>query len=222
MISAIIFDLDDTLFPECEYVLSGFRAVGAWIEENHSIQGFSHIAEDFFRIGKRGNIFNLVLQELGVQSDEALVPEMVKVYREHRPDITLFDDARWALEHFGPSRKLGIITDGYLITQQNKVKALKIEDCFDVIVYSDEFGREHWKPSEKPYRKIMEKLSCAGNGCMYIADNPRKDFVTAKALGWMTVHIRRPAGEYRHHVPLDGYEADKEIASLFELKGLIR
>ena len=119
---------------------------------------------------------------------------MVRIYRGHRPDIKLFDDAKWALDYFGLGRELGIITDGYLITQQNKIKALKIEDCIDVIVYSDELGREHWKPSEKPYRTVMEKLSCNGNECIYIADNPEKDFVTAKALGWMTVHIRRSVG----------------------------
>lgn len=222
MISAIIFDLDDTLFPECEYVLSGFRAVGAWVEEKHAIQGFSPVAEDFFRKGERGNIFNLTLHKLGALGAEQLVPDMVKVYREHKPDITLFEDARWALEYFGPSKKLGIITDGYLVTQKNKVSALKIEGCFDIIIYTDEFGREHWKPSETPYRKVMERLSCAGNECAYIADNPGKDFVTARALGWMTVRILRTSGEYSRHVPLSGYEADKEIASLFELKGLIQ
>ena len=40
MISAIIFDLDDTLFQESEYVLSGFREVGVWIEKEYSIRGF--------------------------------------------------------------------------------------------------------------------------------------------------------------------------------------
>ncbi len=59
MISAIIFDLYYTLFPECEYVLSGFRAVGVWIEEKHSIRAFSPIAEGIFQRGERGNIFNL-------------------------------------------------------------------------------------------------------------------------------------------------------------------
>ncbi|MDR4507403.1 MAG: HAD family hydrolase [Candidatus Brocadiaceae bacterium] len=221
MIRAVIFDLDDTLFPESEYALSGFRAVGVWIEKKHSIHGFFPIAEEFFRKGKRGNIFNLALYELGIQYAEALVPEMVKVYREHRPDITLFEDARWALNYFKPNRKCGVVTDGYLVTQKNKIRALNIEDCFDIIIYSDEFGREHWKPSETPYRKVMESLSCSGNECVYIADNPVKDFVTAKALGWLTVHIRRPSGEYSHHIPVMGYEADKEITSLFELKELI-
>ena len=37
---AVIFDLDDTLFPERTYVLSGFRAVGDWISETYSIRGF--------------------------------------------------------------------------------------------------------------------------------------------------------------------------------------
>lgn len=213
-----MFDLDDTLFPEHEYVLSGFRAVGVWLEEKQSIESFFPVAEAFFRKGERGNIFNLALQKLGVQGGDKLVPGMVKVYREHSPDISLFDDARWALEHFKPLKKLGIITDGYLVTQKNKVAALKIENCIDIIIYTDEFGREHWKPSETPYRKLMEALDCRGNECVYVADNPCKDFVTARALEWQTVQIIRKEGEYADSACEKKYEPEAKIATLYELK----
>ena len=31
---AIVFDLDDTLYPEREYVFSAYRAVAKWIERH--------------------------------------------------------------------------------------------------------------------------------------------------------------------------------------------
>jgi len=35
--AALVFDLDDTLFPERDFVLSGFQAVGDWLETNLSL-----------------------------------------------------------------------------------------------------------------------------------------------------------------------------------------
>ncbi len=90
---AIIFDLDDTLYPECEYVRSGFRAVAAWIETNLGIPQ-NVVMQEFLQLfaeGKRGNIFDLWLSSRGI--DPTLwVPQMVKIYREHRPCITPYKD----------------------------------------------------------------------------------------------------------------------------------
>lgn len=221
MIRAVVFDLDDTLFSETDYVLSGFKAVSEWIEKRSSVKGFFEAAEDFFQKGSRGNIFDLTLKQLGIEYSNDLISEMVRFYRGHRPNIALLDDARWALDFFIKSKKLGIITDGYLLAQKNKVSALGIENLFDIIVYTDELGRDKWKPSEIPYRRVMEALSCEGSECVYIADNPVKDFVAAKALGWLTVHIKRPSGQYSGYAAEKGYAADIEIVSLYELKEII-
>lgn len=40
MIKVVVFDLDDTLFPEHEFVLSGFRVVSNWVTTQYSITGF--------------------------------------------------------------------------------------------------------------------------------------------------------------------------------------
>lgn len=221
MIRAVVFDLDDTLFSETDYVLSGFKAVSEWIEQKYPVTGFFEKAQDFFEKGNRGTIFDLTLGHLGIPYSANIISEMVKIYREHIPDISLFEDAKWALDYFGKSKKLGIITDGYLTTQKNKVSALGIEDLFDVIVYTDELGRDKWKPCVIPYRKVMEVLCYEGSKCAYIADNPAKDFITAKALGWLTVHIKRPIGQYCKLIPEKGYEADKEIVSLYDLNNII-
>jgi putative hydrolase of the HAD superfamily len=221
MIQAIIFDLDDTLFPEHQFVLSGFRAVTEWLTLNHSICGFYEQAERLYRDGKRGKIFDLALEKLGVTVEALLIDELIRVFREHRPYIDLYDDARWAIDFFRKSNKLGILTDGYLVTQRKKVDALGIASRFNVVVYSDEAGRENWKPSPMPYKKVMASLGISGDECVYIADNPMKDFVTARQLGWKTIRICREAGEYTSLIAKQGYEADVSIESLFELQGLI-
>ncbi len=221
MIRAIVFDLDDTLFPEHQFVLSGLRTVGEWVSTYLSRPGFYAKAEQLFREGRRGNIFNLALDQLGMVYDQKLIANLIDVYRNHKPNLSLYEDASWAIDYYKGKKQLGILTDGYLETQRNKVEALGLSEIFEAIVYSDEFGREHWKPSEIPYRKLMEKLTCNGDECVYIADNPGKDFISARALGWQTIHICRKGGEYAHLIAETHHDANNRIVSLFQLKELI-
>lgn len=221
MSCALVFDLDDTLFPEREFVQSGYRAVGEWLRNTRSVRGFEEAASTEFSAGARGNIFNLALHRLGVLDDPELVRQMVAVYRAHEPTISLFADAAWALDHFAGGTQLGLLTDGYLEVQRRKVAALGIAHRFEAMVFSDEAGREAWKPSAIPYQRVMTQLQRRGNECVYVGDNPLKDFVTAKALGWQTVEIRRAGGEYAAVVAPLSHQADITIHSLEELAELI-
>lgn len=221
MIRAVVFDLDDTLFPEREFVFSGFTAVNEWLERYYNVAGFFQEAKKLFEKGQRKNIFNTVLDQFHFEYDDSLIMSMVRVYREHSPAISLYKDAKWAIAELKEKNLLGIITDGYLTTQQNKVKSLGIKEAFKVIIYSDQYGREHWKPSQVPYLKIMEFLQCPGEECVYIGDNPCKDFITAKNLGWQTVHIHRIGTEYSAQHQDDSHRANFQVSSLYELNELI-
>ena len=221
MIKIIVFDVDDTLFPEREFVRSGFQAVGEWILNKYAVPRFFEFAWKFFVQGNRGKIFNLVLAEIGIEDDPQIIQELIEIYRKHKSQISLYSDARWAIDYFKDHKKLGAITDGYLTTQRNKVEALHIANSFDTIIYSDEYGRENWKPSPVPYLKVMELTGFQGSECVYVGDNPHKDFVTAKKLSWLTVQIKRQNGEYSQTLAAPGYEADRTILSLAELETIL-
>lgn len=220
-IEVLVFDLDDTLFPEREFVRSGFQAVGNWISDKYSVVDFFEVAWQLFIAGKRGKIFNLTLEKLGVKYETSMIQDLLQIYREHKPNISLHEDAKWAINYFKKEHKLGLITDGYLMTQQNKVEALGIESNFEIIVYSDFYGRDSWKPSPVAYLKVMEATKYQGANCLYIGDNPSKDFVTAKKLDWTTVQICREVGEYSDVISEDSYQAKFKIKSLLELKSIL-
>ena len=56
-----IFDLDDTLYDEREYVRSGFDAVDNYMASN-GVHGFGNTIWSLFENGARGNTFNLALE----------------------------------------------------------------------------------------------------------------------------------------------------------------
>jgi putative hydrolase of the HAD superfamily len=196
--TVLVFDLDDTLYAEREFVLSGFAAVDQWLQDERGIVGFFPEATRLFAAGRRGRIFDEALESLGICAPAELVLKLVAIYRGHKPRLTLFTDARWAIERFHGHFKLGLITDGYAETQRNKVAALEIGGLFDCIVYTDDLGRENWKPSPMAFRLMMNQLGVEGHECIYIGDNPVKDFLAPNELGWLTVMISREGGEYRH------------------------
>ncbi len=216
-IRVLVFDLDETLFPEREFVWSGFQAVAHWMLSQYSVSNFFETAWSLFEAGQRQFIFNQTLEALKLRYEHQLIQEMLLIYRSHQPKISLHQDAQWALKHFKSNKYLGLITNGYLTTQKNKVKALGLESYLDKIIYCDQYGPEYWKPSPVPYLKLMEAAGCSGGECMYVGDHPQKDFVGAKHLGWRTVRICREGGEFATLTAAVGYEADVRITSLYAL-----
>lgn len=216
----IVFDLDDTLFAESEFVCSGFRAVDLWLKENRGISGFFERAHALYRQGIRGNIFNLALANTELEAAEYLDP-LVALYRGHTPQLTLLPDAAWALDYCASFGTLGLITDGYAQTQRNKVAALGIARRFAATVYSDDWGKQAWKPSLIPYQKMMEMTDALPESCVYIGDNPNKDFIGARTMGWRSIHIVRPEGEYGNAKVDARYEADCRIDTLYALEGML-
>jgi len=224
MISALVFDLDDTLYPEHVFVRSGFAAVDRWLQERRGLTGFADEAARLFLEGARGRIFDEVLRRLAVDDASELVPTLVEVYRAHEPQLSLFPDAEWALAYFGRRMKLGLITDGHAVTQRNKFAALGLAKYFRAVVFTDDFGRESWKPSPACFQRIEAALACPAHECAYVGDNLAKDFVAPNRLGWLTVHLQREGGEYRHVVAADlpaDHRAQHEIASLRELEAIL-
>ena len=98
---AVIFDLDDTLFPESEYALSDLWVVGAQIEDVFADRGFYRTAARLFAQGHRGRIIDEALTALEICVRPDLVESLVVLYRNHVPEIRLYEDAARAIAHFG-------------------------------------------------------------------------------------------------------------------------
>lgn len=223
-IRALLFDLDDTLYDEKQFVESGFFKVAEFVEDEFKInkKDFYRILIDIFNDGSRGNIFNLALERVNVTYEENIIRAMVKIYREHNPKIRLAEDVKLLLIKLREIYSLGIITDSYFEVQKKKVRALKLEELFDSIIYTDEYGREYWKPNVFSYKLALERFQIVPGEAVYTGDNPHKDFIGAKNIGITTVRILQPGREY-YKVRLDKeYEADYEIRELHEIIDVLK
>lgn len=213
-----VLDLDDTLYPERDYVISGFKALDTWAYTELKIEGFAKHCIRLFEQGERGTIFNQALEAVGMNASQERIQQLLNIYRNHTPvGLTLFPDAERFLNQKSKNIQLGLITDGYLEVQKLKFAALNIKPFFDAVVFSDALGREHWKPSTAPYEQVETLLKVEGTRCLYIGDNPTKDFLGARTRGWLTIRLRRESGEHCLKEPTAEHAADFEIHSLDEL-----
>jgi putative hydrolase of the HAD superfamily len=223
-LQAIVFDLDDTLYSERDYVLSGFKAVANWASVNLGIdqdRGYNTLF-DLYTAGVRNNTFN---QWLAIHQIEntAVVTKLLDVYRAHSPTISPFSESIDLLTTLTKSCKIGLVSDGYLQVQQRKWAALGLDSFFDAVVFSDSLGRENWKPSTAPFKLVLERLNIAPEFSVYIGDNPRKDFFGARQLGMSTIWVKRSYSEYGDLQPPGlEYHPDITIKSLSQVLELIQ
>ena len=220
---AVVFDLDDTLYPERAYVLSGFHTVAAWAEEQLQIphhQGFAELRQ-LFEDGVRGNTFNCWLESHGFAPAD-WDSQMVKVYREHLPRIVPYPETEEMLQRLWSRYRLGLVSDGHSQAQRNKLASLGIGFYFDQSVFSDELGVDARKPNPRPFALILERLAVAGRKAVYVADNPSEDFLGARRVGMWTVRVRYSEGLYSHLEPPSAEHApDVEIDTLARLQEML-
>ncbi|MCZ7645160.1 MAG: HAD family hydrolase [Planctomycetota bacterium] len=208
----VVFDVDDTLYLERDYVRSGFEAAGRWAAEAWGLPDFAPRAWRLFEAGVRGNTFNAVLEAAGLEPAPERVKELVKRYREHEPRIALCPDAEACLMALHGRAALAVVTDGPAASQRAKVEALGLARWCDPLVLTAELGEGFGKPHPRAFERVAEAAGCAGQACVYVADNVTKDFQGPKALGWRTVRVRRP-GALHAELP-SGPEVDVELPDL--------
>lgn len=222
MIRAVIFDLDETLYDESQFVRGGFRAVSAYVSSRMNIS-----AERCYRVliatlekYGRGKVFDIAMRELA-EHDERIIGELVDVYRQHEPELSLYPEVIGVLQDLRKSKvKLGLITDGFERIQRRKIAALEIGEYFECMIISDEFGIDKRKPSVFPYKKAIEFLAVLPGESIYVGDNPSKDFIGAKKLGMHTVRIMR--GAYKDVMLSEEYESDHRITTLNDIGSVLQ
>ena len=212
--TVVVFDLDDTLYPEEAYVRSGIAAACA-------------VAADLYGVDHSPRL--LALRADGERDWLARLCELLPpapgmrdcllwAYRLHVPNIVLAPDVRRVVDRVvEQARATAIISDGRSVTQRLKLRALGL--CELPTYISDEYGGLD-KPDPARFHAIMADFPC--DRYLYVADNPAKDFVTPKALGWRTVGVLGGAERVHAHegdLP-ETHRPDAWIAGVGQLLGV--
>lgn len=177
----VVFDLDDTLFKEEDFVRSGYSYICDRLGRPDALEGMWNAYRN------RQDAFESLNRYCGTETDKSVFLEW---YRGHFPKITLSEGALELLEWLVSQQcKIGIITDGRKTTQSNKIDALGLNAFIDAndVVISEVFGSA--KPDARNYQYFVEKYGEDAE-YWYVGDNTDKDFIAPLKLGWQCICLK--------------------------------
>lgn len=221
-IKAVIFDLDDTLYPERQYALGGFRAVAEQLVD--------HLGDRAATLARltalldsphRFRVFDAFLEERAMKDHSDVLLQMLKAYRAYKPTLEFHPDTDAAIERLRATHRLGLITDGRSEGQWSKIDALGLRTRIDEIIVTSDLGDGFHKPHVRAFELISEKLQVPHAACAYVADNPGKDFVAPNALGWRSIRVLRADGLYRDVQTVPAGEPHYVVKNLDDLEVLL-
>jgi putative hydrolase of the HAD superfamily len=211
---ALVFDLDNTLYPVRDFAMSAFRAVATRLLETHRLpedqtlwlltrayEGTSH-----------GRELQLLLQQC--QLPHALLPELISLIRSHTPDLHLPAVSLRMLEKLRATWRLAVLTNGHGDIQARKVAALGVADLVDAVVHATTVGDGAGKPSPDCFHHVADALGVSPDRIVVVGDDERCDIAGAKSAGMRSVRLTAWTGPCRQSA------ADAVIASLVELPAI--
>jgi putative hydrolase of the HAD superfamily len=190
----IVFDLDDTLFLERDYVRSGFDHVAVLVARSPTErQEVSAWLNGQFELGRRRDTFDELVRVFPEVGRRWTSSALVDAYRSHVPDIALVPHMAESLDRLlDGGARLGVLSDGAPASQAAKTEALGLRRWFDPIIFTAALGETFMKPSIRGFELIAASWALAPEVLVYVGDNPAKDFSGARALGWHTIRLRMP------------------------------
>ena len=194
-IGAVLFDLDDTLYGQEEWLAGAWSAVAAAAPPNvdrvHFHAALLRVAAEG---SDRGRIINRALETVGAGG--VPVAPLVAAFRRHAPDrLDPYPGTVDGLNRLRATVPIALVTDGDPTIQRAKLDALGLFPLFDAVVFSDELGRRRRKPHPAPFLAAADALGVHPSRCLFVGDRPDKDVAGARAAG-LAGAVRVRTGEY--------------------------
>ncbi len=137
----------------------------------------------------RREVWSLALADQGVQ-DPMLAEELGEKYDiESRARHHRFADVPACLDELSDSYTLGLITNGASCLQREKLATAGLDEYFDVVVVSAEFGVA--KPDPSIFQHALTLLGSTPEHSVMIGDSLTRDVDGAIAAGLQGVWVNR-------------------------------
>lgn len=191
MTKGIIFDLDDTLYSEKEYIKSGHRAIAKYLK----VDDAEAELWNYFENGKPA--IDCYLKKNGMINEKE---NCIRIYREHMPDIHLYEGVEKLIRELqNKGIRVGIITDGRINGQRNKIKALGLDKFIrksDIIITDELGGKQFRKPCDIAFRIMVLRWKLPVEEIIYVGDNVKKDSQAPQRIGMRYLYFRNSDGLY--------------------------
>lgn len=222
MISAVVFDLDNTLV---DFMAMKKLAVEAGIRgmidaglrfSSEEISAAVTRVYDAYGIEYQ-KVFNTALQDLTGEVNHKILAAGIVAYRRSREatlvpyphvHMTLFTLARMGL-------KLAVLSDAPKLEAWLRLCVLNLHHIFDAVVTHEDTGVR--KPDPEPFHRVLALLGVPAGEALMVGDWEERDIHGASRLGMRTAFAR-----YGDCFKTAATSADHDLADIRELVDIIR
>jgi len=219
-ISAITFDLDDTLWAIQPVIARAERRMYSWLAEHYPRTTSCVTPDEMLQLRREvvaehtdraldlGHLRRAVLQRIGDAAGygSSLVDGAFAVFDDARNDVDIFPDVLPALKSLRQHYAIIAVTNG-----NANLDKIGIRGFFDDVVSALGTG------SAKPARGIFDEAVRAGGAdarqTLHVGDHPEQDVNGAHQAGLKTVWVNRHGQEWPRELPA----ADAEVEHIGQL-----
>ena len=176
---AVLFDLDDTLYPQRRFVISGFAAVARHLQCVYGLdpRRVFLVLRAAWR-ERRGLELQACVAHFALPT--ALVPALVEVIRGHQPAVRLPRRSTRTLLELRRTLRTGVVTNGSPAIQARKVEALGLRALVDTIVFAGEHGTGRGKPEAAGFSAALARLGVRPDRAVFVGNDEACDIAGAR------------------------------------------
>jgi HAD superfamily hydrolase (TIGR01509 family) len=222
-IKAVLFDLDDTLWPIMPVIDRAEIVLFDWLLGHAPAVARKFTIESLrarrLALMETNPRYALNLRQLRHEAlteafiscaeDPAKVEQAMTVFSEARNAVTPFDDVRPGLTRLQGRFALGSVSNGVA-----DLEAIGLAHYFQTSIAAHHFGRA--KPDPSLFHAACDALNVAPGEAVYIGDDPVLDVEAAQKAGLHAVWMNRPELQPRRVLP-DHVRPSAICTSLLEL-----
>ena len=197
-VKAILFDLDDTLWPIVPVIRRAEQLLHDWLAEhvpavagNWSVESLRarrstlmlenpHFQIDLWALRHAG----LTEAFIACDADTGMIAQAMAVFAAARNDVTPFDDVVPGLQRLARHVALGSISNGFADLGQ-----IGLAPLFQVSLAAHSFGSA--KPDPALFHAACDALAVAPAEAVYVGDDLELDVAGAQAAGLQAVWMNR-------------------------------
>lgn len=220
VIKAVLFDLDDTLWPIAPVIARAEQILFDWLQANAAAvtRQFSidSLRQQRLQLVATNPVFRFDLWKLrhaalsaalsSVGEDPAKADPAMAVFSEARHAVTPFADVQPALSRLQRRLPLGTVSNGFA-----DLGKIGLAGHFQTSIAAHSFGSA--KPDPAIFHAACAALKVAPQEALYVGDDPMLDVVGAQQAGLQAVWINR----FERTLP-DGVQPQASCTSLDELE----
>ncbi|MCX6777870.1 MAG: HAD hydrolase-like protein [Candidatus Micrarchaeota archaeon] len=186
MISAIFFDLDNTLFPTNEFAEKARRkAINAMIREGLPLkkeEAYARLLRIIKKFGSNyGHQFDVLVRGALGKNSARIVAAGIAAYHDSKSEIKTFEGVGGTLTKLRRGgHKLFVVSEGMPVKQWDKLIRLGLKDEFDGVFVTGS-GRKN----RKFYESVLEKGGARACESLMVGDRCDRDMEPAKAAGML-------------------------------------